>query len=305
MCKEAGLKANLILVDTRSNGDKHLHLPSMDFNHCISLLNVGDKKYYIELTDQRLAFANLPSEDVKANSLFIPREGDEAATELNKIDLPTIIFNRIERNVKVKFDGNDMTFVRSIIRWGAMAAALRADYADVGKEEREKLLLHNISSDFNTATKLNYVAFGDLKKLQDTAQMEYSVTVKKAINEVAGLKIIKLPWTDAIQSLDFVALEKRNYPFEMWEFMTVKNNVEKITVELPTGAALQEKPTSINLSCAVAEYHLNYDLNSAGKIIATREFKIVGDELKPTDYTAFKDFFNKVAEVDTKQIAFK
>ena len=36
LCNEVGLKANLILVDTRDNGERHLNLPSVDFNHCIA-----------------------------------------------------------------------------------------------------------------------------------------------------------------------------------------------------------------------------------------------------------------------------
>ena len=81
--------------------------------------------------------------------------------------------------------------------------------------------------------------------------------------------------------------------------------MEQLTIELPAGVALQEKPASVNLTCSVAEYHLNYDYSHAGKIVVTREMKATADILNPADYNAFKDFFNKVAEADTKQIAFK
>jgi hypothetical protein len=269
------------------------------------LLNVGDKKYFIELTDQKLAFANLPSEDFRANSLFIPRENDEPAATLNKIDLPTIVKNKVERTSLVNFQNNDLTFNRNITRYGALSSALRSDYIDLGQEEREKTLTQNVSGSFNTPTKLNYLRFGDLKKLQDTVKMEYSFTVKKAVNEVAGMKIFRLPWADAVESLDFISLEKRNYPFLMWAYNPIPDNIEKMTVELPAGSVLQEKPSSINLSCSVAEYHLNYDYSNSGKIIVSREMKIIGDIVKPEDYATFKEFYNKVAEADTKQLAYK
>ena len=305
MCKEANLKANLVLVDTRGNGENHLHLPSMDFNHCISLLTIGDKKYFIELTNQKLAFANMPSADVRANSLFIPRDGDQPATALAKVDLPTMILNKIERTSIVKLEGNDVTFSRNITRWGATASAMRSDYVDLGQEEREKTLTQNVSSGYKSQLKLNYLKFGDLKKLQDTLKMEYSFTLKKEVNEIAGMKVFRIPWADAVETLDFVALEKRTYPFDVWEYTSLKSNIEQITIELPAGVSLQERPNSVNLTCPVAEYHLNYDYSNSGKIIVSREMKIIGDIVKPEDYATFKEFYNKVAEADTKQLAYK
>jgi Domain of Unknown Function with PDB structure (DUF3858) len=113
-----------------------------------------------------------------------------------------------------------------------------------------------------------------------------------------------LPWSDGVTSLDFVSLEKRSYPFLMWSYSSLKENSETMTIELPANTTLQERPSSVDLSCAVAEYHLKYEFEN-GKIIATRTMKVLGDVLKTEDYNSFKDFFNKVAEADTKQFAVK
>ena len=167
----------------------------------------------------------MPSADVRANSLFIPRDGDQPATALAKVDLPTMILNKIERTSIVKLEGNDVTFSRNITRWGATASAMRSDYVDLGQEEREKTLTQNVSSGYKSQLKLNYLKFGDLKKLQDTLKMEYSFTLKKEVNEIAGMKVFRIPWADAVETLDFVALEKRTYPFDVWEYTSLKSNI--------------------------------------------------------------------------------
>ncbi|WP_256013661.1 transglutaminase-like domain-containing protein [Desertivirga xinjiangensis] len=61
LAKMAGIKAQMVLVDTRDNGVKDLVLPGMDFNHCIVKANLDNKDYYLELTDSELPFASLPN----------------------------------------------------------------------------------------------------------------------------------------------------------------------------------------------------------------------------------------------------
>ena len=97
MCKEAGVKANLILVDTRDNGMQHLNLPSIDFDHCVAQLQADGKKYYIELTDQKLSFGSIPTVDLNSNILFVPREGDSAAVQLSKFYSDNRSLNGVSR----------------------------------------------------------------------------------------------------------------------------------------------------------------------------------------------------------------
>src|SRR6185369_11120234 len=66
MAKEVGLDANLVLVDTRDQGEKDLDLPAIGFNHCIAQLKAGGKNYFIELTDKNLPFGCMPENLINA-----------------------------------------------------------------------------------------------------------------------------------------------------------------------------------------------------------------------------------------------
>jgi tetratricopeptide (TPR) repeat protein len=305
MCKEVGVKANLMLVDTKDNGKYHLAMPSTDFNHCIALLQADGKKYIIELTNQKLGFASLPDMDVNANYLFIPRDNDKPADTLQQINLPTIIPNKVVRNTKIVVKDKDMDITRNTLRFGDWASDIRSTYADLGKDEREKTIMKNITDDFTSAVKLKYISFGDLTKLQDTINMNYAFIVSKGITDVAGFKVIKMPWSDAIGSLEFLALNERKFEFMVNEFLGSNIYEENITIDLPAGSTLPEKPKSVSFTCNAIDYAVTYDVTVPSKIKAKRTMKINAERVAAKDYDTFKDFFTKVVESDTKQIAFK
>ncbi len=305
MCKEAGLKANLILVDTRNNGDKHLNLPSIDFNHCIAQLQTGGKNYIIELTDQKLSFAALPKEDLNTNALFIPREGDSAATQLMKLNSPSRVRNLIVRETDLKFENNDIIFTRKTIKTGVLASGVRNDFADEGKDKQEKEMTQAVAGDFTNPAKLLNLNFKDLKTLSDSVEYSYSFQVKNELNEVIGIKIFRIPWSEGVRTSDFLSLETRKYPLLMWRMQSAESFKETINIELPAGKVLAEQPKSVNITSDFADYTLTYNTSVAGKVKATREIKFKRDIVNADEYPKFREFYNQVAAADSKQIGFK
>ncbi len=304
MCAEAGLKANLILVDTRDNGEKNLNLPSVEFNHCIAQFQAEGKKYYLELTDQKLSFGAIPFTDLNSNILFIPRSGETAATALTRLNTENRTHNNIFRESELKFENNDMLLWRKNIKTGMFASQMRGDYADLGQEKQENYITQALSADFTNPAKLLSLSFDDLKTLRDSVTYHYSFQIKNELNEVVGIKIFRLPWSEGIHSLDFLTLETRQYPFLIWAFSASELSREVMTIDIPKGKTLAEQPKNVTLSCSAADYSLTYT-TTAGKVKAVRELKFKNPTVKPEEYEAFREFFNKVAEADSKQMGFK
>ena len=304
MCKEAGLKANLVLVDTRDNGQQHLNLPSIDFDHCVAQLEAGGKKYFVELTDQKLSFGTIPTIDLNSNVLFIPRYGDSAATQLGKFNTDNRCLNSIIRVSELKFDSNDVIINRKNIKTGMFAAQMRSDYDNQGKEKQEKMITQALAADFNTPTKLLSLHLGDLKRLTDTADYNYSFNIKNHLTEVVGIKIFRIPWSEGVRSLDFLSLDTRKYPFLIWAYNAAEVSTETVDIDIPKGKVLAEQPKSVNLSCSASDYTLTYTF-TPGKLKVMREMKYKKDVVPSSEYAQFRDFYNKVAEADSKQIGFK
>jgi hypothetical protein len=57
-----------------------------------------------------------------------------------------------------------------------------------------------------------------LDKLEDSLNTEFNFSLTNYVGEIAGMNVISLPWYDIYNSLEFVALEKRNFPINLWQF---------------------------------------------------------------------------------------
>ncbi|MEO7310796.1 MAG: DUF3857 domain-containing protein [Chitinophagaceae bacterium] len=306
--KEVGLNANLVLVDTRDNGDRNLDLPTIGFNHCIAQLKTGDKNYLIELTDNYLPFGALSYHDLNANGLYIPKEGEIATSAgLVKLNTPNRPANFVDRTSTVIFKGSNVDIERSSKKMGAEASATRGAYKDQGAEDRDKGLLKSLSGEFNKKVSLKSFTMTNLDNLRDTIDMNYRFTLDNFTSEIVGMQIFKLPWSDSYGSLDFVSLETRKYPFNLWSFSSTPRDKEEMTIVLPAGKKLAEVPKNVTLSCPSMSYALNFtiDPTKPDRMVATREVKYLKEQVPVSEYAGFKEFIGKMGDADSKQLGFK
>lgn len=305
MCKEIGLDANLILVDTRDNGDKNLDLPTIGFNHCIAQFKTGGKNYIVEMTNNYLPFGAMSSDLINTNGLYIPKDGEIASTaKLSKLNTTSRPQNLVLRTTNVVLKGKNAEISRNSVRTGVNASAIRYDYKNIGEEERKKNLSKSVSSSFSSNVKVNTVKFKNLDNLKDTLYFDYDFVVEGFASELVGMKVFTLPWVDAFESQNFVSLDERKFNFNLWDFNNTPYDKEVMTIVFPAGKRLAEIPKNVSLSCPGLTYNLKYEVKP-GKLIATRELKYNTEIISKTDYPKFKKFIAKVNETDSKQYAIK
>ena len=304
LCREVGINANLVLISTRNNGNHTLVLPGIGFNHCIAQLNIDKQKYYLELTDNTLPFGSALKVDLNSEILPIPYSDEQFGDKLLTLEMPARKSNCSVRNHKISFTKNDMTIERQLICYGAMASYQRSDFKNIGADEQLKQMNEAVAKEFEVSTKVSNLNFRELDNLADSVVVNYKVDVKNAMQDVAGMKILRLPWTDT-NSLDIVAAEDRKFPFEYWSYQTEDKTTEKMVIELQQGKKLVEVPQNMNFDCPTATYSLKFDTNTPGKVIVTRHFERKADQITTKDYPAFREFLNKVSEADSKQYAIK
>lgn len=305
MCKEAGLNASLVLVDTRDNGDNNLDLPTIGFNHCIARLQLGDKYYLVELTDNHLPFGAMSYQLIDANGLFIPRENELAANaSLVKLKSPLRTMNNNDRQATLDLTGGKTSIRRVVYKTGSEASESRSGYIDTKQEDRVKDLNNSLSSEFNKSVKVESFDLKNIETLDDTVMLDYKFTVDNFTSDIVGMQVFKLPWAESFKSVDFVALEKRKYPLSIYSLSATPLEKEVMVVKLPAGKKLAEIPKNISLKGPIMTYDITYNVK-ADKLIVTREVKYLKDKVTPEDYPAFKTFITKLNEADNKQIAIK
>ncbi len=305
LCREVGINANLVLMQTRDNGKNITSLPTVGFNHCIARLNIEDQIYYLELTNNKLPFGAAIEIDLQSQILPIPYKNENIGSQLLLMDMPLRKTNEIIRNKNITIDGNNMELICKNISTGELASYYRSKFEDMGAEDRLKELNMTVSSQWNNPVKVSQLEFFNLNDLSDSVYCNYKNNATDALQDVAGMKLFKLPWTDAVTSLSIVAQDDRKYPFEFWEYVYADKESEHITLTLPEKKQFIETPENVKLECSVASYQLIFDTKTKNKITVTRTFKKKKDVLFPAEYEEFKNFISAVNQHDNKQYIIK
>ncbi len=300
MCREVGLDANLVLVNTRDNGDKDVYLPSIDFNHCIAKVNLDNKPYFIELTSDLIPFSTQGYNLRYATVLDISKGNNN----IQHLDVDTRLKNSIKRETTLSFKGDDMIVKKRSIKTGDYSGNMRAIYRDIGSEKQFKRMQEAVSGTY-VKTKLTNLDFNEtLDSNVEAIEYGYDYLVEDVFNDVGGILIFKLPWADNAEHEDFLSAESRKLPISIWKYTVADSKYEKITVNLPSDKKLvKSKPDDIVINNEFFSYSLTH--KKVGKqLIIIRKFNFKKDTIEVKDYEKFKNEYEKVIKADTRQLAF-
>lgn len=301
MCKEVGLDANLVLVDTKDKGRRKMTLPSVDFNHCIAKLNLPNESYYVELTSDLLPFSTVSGRLKNAFSLNIAPESSDKPEYINS---PNRKKNGRERKTQVTLSPTTVNVKANNIKTGAYAADMRSTYRDLGEEARFKEMASALSFDFSTI-KINELKFDEtLENRNDSIHYFYDFTVNTPYTKIGDLKILRVPMISKMNPVDFLSLEERKFDIEMWRYIDFDFNNEEITITIPSNMRVVDLPSNFNLSTDFAEYSLKFK-QTGNTLVIDRKFELKTDIVKQENYSEFRNFMNKIVEMENLNIGLK
>jgi len=302
----AGLKSHLVLVDTRDNGLREMTLPSVEFNHCIVLLEAEGKDYYLELTDNELPFGSLPYNLPGAMSLTIPTHTVEPMVGLLKpITASHRSTDKVKRSGSIEFDGSDLKMKVDIVRTASLTSNLRDIYKNLSEEKKKEKLQEAIGGGFKNPVSISTVNFKGLDALEDSVAYTYSFVVKNELIEVGDMNMVKVPFGDVVATMDNFSKDKREFPVEYWRYEDADNYETVITVNIPAGKKLIEVPKSESFQFGKNSYSIEFLPVGDNKLQITRKAKLERNDISPNEYGSFKEFLNKIVKVESKYIAFK
>lgn len=302
---KAGLKAQLVLVDTRDNGTRDMVLPSVSFNHCIVKAMINGKDHYLELTDRNLPFGSHPSHLYQALSLDIPAMGQSGKdVGLKPLVAENRTLDQVNTSLKVKVDGRNLQFDVLTQRKGNLTTDWRQGYATTSPTDLHKEIQQSISGSYKNPVKLNSVKFMGLEELADSVTLDYSYSVKNEVIEAGSMKMIKIPLLDVVASIDNLSLDKRQFPVEYWRYENTDVYESNITVELQPGQKFLEVPEDQSFTFNKSVYQIKY--TKVGDALKVRRYaRLDRSNVLPADYEKFKKFFNDIIEAESKYIVFK
>ncbi|WP_020537717.1 DUF3857 domain-containing protein [Lewinella cohaerens] len=303
LCETQGIDANLVLVNTRQNGQKEMMLPSIDFNHCIVHLPLEEKDYYLELTAENLPFAVKASSTSGAFALKIPRQLEEKVTAQVLAPTDQVPATAV-RTATVSFEGDKMVISKESTKTGYAASSMRDSYEKIGEDIQRKKMQEAINGEA-PGVSLKELTFQT--GLDDnSAQLMYSFTyeIPSVFTDIGGLRIFSIPFSDDLSNPNFMSLTERIYPLELWQYFNWELEDETLNISIPEGYELAEIPADLKIENDNLFYELTFQVTGQALTIK-RLFKLVNDSVAQENYQTLRTAIEKIVKADAQKIAFK
>jgi transglutaminase-like putative cysteine protease/Tfp pilus assembly protein PilF len=305
LCRMAGIECQMVLVDTKDNGQKDMILPSLEFNHCITKVKLDSKDYYVELTDNYLPFASLPNSLTNALILEIPVRKTTAIADLKFLAGANKTKDYIKRKVEMKPVGTDMMVTVASVKYGNPSSTIRESYVNLDYDKQLIDMEKSVASSYKNNIKVTELKFQGLDQLSDSVTYQYTYKVKDEINEIGSMQTFKIAYPDVVASLNNFTADTRIYPIKYTNYEDVDVYETTVNVIAPTGKTFVELPANENLAFKNIKFSIDYKLANPGKLVVTRKFISDRQQIAAEDYLAFKSFFEKIIKAEQKMIAIK
>lgn len=305
LAQMAGIKAQMVLVNTRNNGQKDIVLPGVEFDHCIVKTTLDNKEYYIELTDNYLPFASLPNNLIGSVILEIPSKNVSGNDELKLLSPVNRTKDAVKRIMDIKPGETDLAIAVKTIKYGSLSSGVRSGYLNLDNDKQKQGMEESIASSYKNNVKIDQISFGGLDKLDDSVTYNYNYTVKNEISEIGSLQTFRITYPDIVASLDKFSSDTRISPVEYWSYEDADAYETIVNISAPAGKKFIELPASETLSFKDIKFTIQYTLKAPDQLVVTRKFTSSRQNIAPSDYTAFKTFFEKIVRAEQKFIAYK
>ncbi|MBD3583211.1 DUF3857 and transglutaminase domain-containing protein [Flavobacterium selenitireducens] len=292
MLRSAGIKANPVLVSTRSNGVS-LYPALSSYNYVIVQAEIGDSKILMDATDKWASPDILPVRDLNWFGRVIRADGSSEIVDLMPKSKSREIVNVMAKvEAKGKYNGQVR---RQYFDHNAMN--FRSSNATLNEES----YLEKVEKSHKGIALLAY-------KREMDADMSKPVTESFTFEhdngvEVIGDRMYISPLTFLVLARNPFRQEKRDYPIDF-----VYPHQEKINLNLtlPDGYVIESLPAAVNLAMPdnlgtfrfvsqkgenTIQIAANYDMNEA--VIA------------PDYYDSLKDFYQKMVDKQNEKIVLK
>ncbi|MEM7657879.1 MAG: transglutaminase domain-containing protein, partial [Bacteroidota bacterium] len=306
MAKEAGLDANLVLINTSDNGQKAVVLPSLNFNHCIVNVDVKGEKTFLELTDSNLPFGYLSQYHKGASILEIPSSGDLAMKTLTRLDFNPGYQDRVKRNTEVMIQANNqMAIQRETVKTGIRASSFVDSYYNMDKELQDQKLTQSIKDDFSSAVSLKSFEITELEPRHDTARYTYDFLVEGDVVSMGAFRSFKLPFSDVLIHMAVFEDRDRINDFNFVAYENTNVYEEEMMIELPDGKAFMEVPGNVSAEWEDFSYDLQFEQIDDKTVKVQRHFEVLRENITPEDFPAFRAFMTKVNEAENTHLLFR
>jgi transglutaminase-like putative cysteine protease len=273
--RSKGIKAEPVLISTRSNGKIKVDYPFLDaFNNVIVLTKVNNKPLLLDATNPYCAYNNIPAECINEKGYIISDDKTQSWVYLNKSTT-----SDISEDINLSINLNDYTIESSIT---TLANNMDANWL------RNEII--------NRPNELKKTLFSDLTINSFEAENLNNPDTKLKINttasadlEMANNQIILHPFLKLTPQTTMFKAETRDYPIDLTYSKTRKFN-SKITV--PNGYKAISIPENFTLNDPLMNISVQTLSQPDNTIIVSTSYSFNKVIYAADEYKKLKNLFN-------------
>jgi len=306
LANKAGLNTNLVLVNTRENGENTMKIPSTGFNHCIIRIELEEDTLFQELTDSKLPFGSLPDYLLNAQALIIDN-GSEIVLGKDLLHIPQnrLLENRIVRNVDVKINEKKMQLETTCDFFGAEAADYRWYFADKSKIDMKKTMDNYCGDFFDSDFKIKEYAMQNLENLNKNFNLSIEMTIDDEVKSIGSLQTFAVPFFETIFTLEKFPDIERKYPLNYWKYEVVDHYLTTVKIEIEADQQFAEIPSDVSVNNEFIDFTLTVKKLSDTEIEITRSVKPKMKTIPKEDYVAFRKTVKQISKAEETFVAYK
>lgn len=289
MLREAGIKANPVLVSTKANGIP-LFPTRQGFDYVVCLIEDTGFTALLDATSPYATFNILPEHVINWQGRVIRENGSSTWINLSGIPLSkkTVSLN-VKMNSDLSVEGKVRTFQTNYFAYN-----YRNTYARSTAESHAKVLEHN-KGDISIT---NLTVENDVNILQPL-KVNYDYKLDGAVEDLGG-KLYFSPLFFFADAENPFKQDERIYPIDLGFPKSMKYIVN---IMLPEGYKLESLPASEASQFNTNEGLFSYIIKENGKYLQlTMNVDFNTATVLPKDYDAFKSFFTLITTKESEKV---
>lgn len=292
MLLKAGLRADPVLLSTRSHGYTYAMYPLMDrFNYVISRLELDGKYYYLDASKPRMGFGRLGADSYNGHARVI----NDMATPVD-----FIADSLMERKFTSVFIVNDEkgNLTGNIQQSPGFyeSYSLRSRIKEKGKEQ----LFNDIKKGFSSEIEIKKPVIDSLDNYDEPLRLRYEFDIKSDSEDIIYFN----PMLGEAWKENPFKSAQRVYPVEMPYAM---DETYLLRLDIPAGYVIDEMPKQLVVKLNEADDGMfEFRISESGGAISLRSrLRLKRAFFLPEEYETLREFFNLVVKKHSEQIVFK
>lgn len=293
MLKAVGVDSSTILINTNSSFDTIFKIPTIYFEHAISLVKFNGKRLFLDPVGSDSRYPSFLSMDQGVQCLNIFDEKIDETPFVAPEDLS--VKHKYTLDIESNGDTN-VTYVNEYA--GDYESWVRGYYKSIKDEEKVKGLQDMVNG-ISPGGKLLKYEFFNVDDISKPFWFNLNYKLVDYPIKAADLLIFKLPHFK--MSFDEIGLESRKYPIEYNYPLGV---TDMYTIKLPSNFDIQYIPRDIDWKSDYASYKTHSEIKDKN-IIFTTSFKRYKRLVPASDYKSYKELLSKISRYTEDKLFFK